>query len=131
VALLPQGARAGLADLPEDSRRMLDEARAPCVAHATELGLEVVLRHDVPRALCEFESDAAGRTEFKTESLQAVEFGRAFRLPTLRVFFWGRARAGNCWDWCLNDSCLLSRCPKQQSWPAQITLEINSTGHDV
>ena len=55
VAFLPQGADAGFAGLAEDPRRMLEQARAPRVAHATELGLEVVLRHDVPRTFCEFE----------------------------------------------------------------------------
>jgi hypothetical protein len=55
VAFLPQGAGAGLAGLPEDPCRMLDEACAPGVARATELGFEVVLRHDVPRALIEIE----------------------------------------------------------------------------
>ena len=55
VASLPQGANAGLAGLAEDTRRVLERVRSPRVAHAPCLGLEVVLRHDVPRTFLEFE----------------------------------------------------------------------------
>jgi hypothetical protein len=45
VSFLPQGADAGFAGLPEHARRMLEQTRTSGVAHATELGLEVVLLH--------------------------------------------------------------------------------------